>query len=79
MFEKVLGNSFKGYRQVITKILNRSSLNSKIYFEVEDELVNLNSNILNQIITASGPFDPKIDERAHSNFTPSKNKKKDSP
>jgi len=46
---------------------------------VEDELAEVNNNIIEQIITATGPFDPKADEKAHSNFSPSKSKRGGSP
>ena len=60
-------------------MIGRSTLNQKTYFQVEDELAEVNNNIIEQIITATGPFDPKADEKAHSNFSPSKSKRGGSP
>ena len=60
-------------------MIGRSNFNQKTYYEVEDELAEVNHNIIEQIITATGAFDPKADEKAHSNFSPSKSKRGGSP
>jgi hypothetical protein len=39
----------------------------------------MNNTIIEQIITASGPFHPKADEKFHSNFSPNKSRRGGSP
>lgn len=79
MFDKIFGQCFKNYKYGVHKIISRSSINQTTYFEVEEELAEMNNLIIEQIITASGPFDPKADEKFHSNFSPSKSRRGGSP